>query len=122
MSKIKALSLRGLPDHCQAPAQWSTLLRLMVTKLLKRYLNASSGGVAANVTKCGHKRYCHNCQEVFKHLDRGFVEASMADTAIAMTANCVTHWAGRPGQQPLVWGRPTDPGRSHVCKGTCIGI
>ena len=82
----------------------------------------NDGGVAANVTKCGHKRYCHNCQEVFKHLDRGFVEASMADTAIAMTANCVTHWAGRPGQQPLVWGRPTDPGRSHVCKGTCIGI
>ena len=74
------------------------------------------------VTMCGERRYCANCTAVFKHLDRSFVESTMADTVLAMVANCVEHWADRPGPQPLVWGRPAGNMRTHVCKVTCSGM
>ena len=87
-----------------------------------RAVTEQLGRMPHAVTICGERRYCANCMDVFRHLDRQFVEASMADTLLAMAANCAGHWAGRPGPQPLMWGRPAGNMRNHQCKETCLGI
>ena len=87
-----------------------------------RAVSEQFGRMPNAVTICGDRRYCAHCMEVFKHLDRQFAEASMADTLLAMAANCAGHWAGRPGPQPLMWGRPAGNMRTHQCKETCLGI
>ena len=83
----------------------------------KQHRGASLGPSA--LTTCGHVRYCCNCDLVLKHLDRGFTEATTADTALAMITNCLGHWARKQGQQPLQWGRPTSELRQHECKKAC---
>ena len=74
---------------------------------------------AVPLTKCGDFRYCASCELVLKHLDRGFCESTMADTALSMISNAAGCWARKPGQLPLQWGRPTSAMRQHQCKKNC---